>query len=328
MKAIQKIGIRLTLLIIPLFIICPIMIGNFPVMFLDGEYPAYIENKEYSNNHNEYARILIMGDSTAKAAWLPDELSDDTYNFALGGASPIEEYYCLQEYLRSNEPPQIIIYTQSPRHFLEAETFWTRNVYFHRISMEDMCDLFSELSTVEDTSVLGNKNLFMEYFCYLTYSPIKYSVALFKGILFSKRSARNKETHQILIENKGQIQYGRAEHCEEANICAGYRIFSVNNVIDIYFRKIIELCAKCNIYFVFQSAPLNSGTYQGLHKGFIEGYTSYLRSIQTDYPDTRIDCKLLRYSDFCFGDDSHLNMYGTLKFSKEMRKKYKEIFSG
>ena len=90
-KGIKRIISRLLLAAIPvvfLTIAVPICLSKAPMRFFDGEYAWYYQNKEYAQEHKDYCRVLIMGDSTAKADLLPDELSADTYNFSLGGVLP------------------------------------------------------------------------------------------------------------------------------------------------------------------------------------------------------------------------------------------------
>ncbi|MBR1437415.1 MAG: hypothetical protein IJ587_02645, partial [Synergistaceae bacterium] len=47
------------------------MVKHFPLHILDEEIPHYLENQEFSKQHDGYYRVLIVGDSTAKAAYLP-----------------------------------------------------------------------------------------------------------------------------------------------------------------------------------------------------------------------------------------------------------------
>ena len=137
-----------------------------------------------------------MGDSTAKSAWYPLNLSADTYNFALGGTSPIEEYYYLKEYLQHNPAPEYLFYTTGAKHFIVAETLWDRSVYFHRIRADDTYDLLKVLKDSEDVSAIEGSNSVKELILYETYSPAKYSTAFLKGLFFPKRYDENVRKKQ------------------------------------------------------------------------------------------------------------------------------------
>lgn len=325
MRKVIRLGMRLMLLIGPMFLICSIAIAFFPMKFYDGEYAWYKENKEYAKHHTDYCRALIMGDSAGKAAWQPETLSKDTYNYALGGASPAEEYYYLREYLKYNEKPEYVLYTQGAAHFLEAGTLWSRSAYFHRIDWRDLRELLKVMDQyggVSDLETGSEKEIFL----YRVYSPDKYSNALIKGLLHPSRKKENIEKYNRVLKDRGYTQFGTAEYCDDVNYYAEYEAFEVNKAMDYYFCKIIELCLENQIQFVFQNPPLNESTYEKLKPRFVDEYTSYLKKLQENYPSAIIDTDLVSYKNRCFGDATHLNTYGSKYFSKQMKEKYKNIF--
>ena len=327
MVSLYRLGIKLTALLIPYFICCPIIINKYPMKFMDEEYAYYQQNKDYSEMSSGYSRILILGDSTAKAAWLPAQLSDDTYNLALGGVSPIEEFYYLREYLQVHDAPQAVVFTQGADHFWGLDTFWTRSMYFHRFKLEDLYDLLQEIRGFNDKSIFGEVCMNGECFLYLTYSPIKYSNAFVKGLLSSKRYIQNRDKYTAVSKSKGQTQFGTAEYYDGVSAkYMGRDSFEASPIIDHYFRKMIELCEEYHIQFVFQNPPINESTYTKLNKQFISEYKVYLNGIGKDYPDALVDPELFSYESIFFGDSTHLNRKGTIRFSNEMKKKYQNIF--
>ncbi len=62
-----------------------VMVINDPMSCFEGEYACYRQNREVAQHSDRYYRVLICGDSTAKTSWVPALLSDDSYNYALGG---------------------------------------------------------------------------------------------------------------------------------------------------------------------------------------------------------------------------------------------------
>lgn len=327
MKIVYKIGVRMLILLVPFFVVCPLLISHFPMRFFDEDYPMFIQNKEYGmRRHENAARILIMGDSTAKASWLPSLLTEDTYNYALGGMTAIEEYYCLASYLKHNDAPESIIYMQDPAHFFDPNYFWSRAVYFHRFEADDFRDLLYELNNFEDTSVLGGNDIQTEVFLYQTYSPSKYITSFLWGGVSPGRYRQNIRNYKKIVGDRGWKQFGFAERCDEQNLFATFNSFQKNEIIDSYFRKIIELCQKYHIQFVFQNSPLNQSTYEALNPKFTEEFLSYLKSIQRDYPGARIDTELFYDDNSYFGDRYHLNKKGVIRFCAMMKEKYSDIF--
>lgn len=325
-KKLKILEIKLFALFSPFFIVCPVAIRCCPMKFLDYEYSTYLQNKEYAQKHEKYARILIMGNSTAKASWIPEELTEDTYNFALAGTSPIEEYYYLREYLQHNKHPEYVMYTQDTTHFLSSNFFWSRSVYFQRLRSEDLQDIFSKLYLYKDTELFDSHNLDIELLSYHYYTPSKYFTAFIKGLLSPKRYDENLKRYYSVINAKGHTLFGTAKCCDDDNYCVKYKSFQVNDMIDAYFRKIIDLCRKYQIQFVFQNPPINKNSFYKLDESFVRDYTGYLECIQKDYPDARIDTELFYYDNDCFGDSMHLNMKGAIQFSKEMKEKYHGMF--
>jgi hypothetical protein len=328
MKAsIKCLGLKLVLLILVPFIGSGLLIKIFPMRFLDEEYALYRENKDYAKGHNQYSRVLILGDSVAKADWLPTLLSEDTYNYALGGASTAEEYYYLKDYLEHNDLPDYIIYTIGSSHLLEMSTLWTRSVYFHRMDRDDLNDLINTSNRFPDDTELielseQGKYIFMYYF----YSPTKYGTALGNGLFSSSRYHYNINKYQEVLQNKGQIQFGTLEYCDEYNSCVEYSGFEVSEMLDYYLQETIRLCEENNIKFIFQNPPINEASYNALNEKFVRDYEEYLCNLQELYPDAIIDTKLFSYGNEYFGDSTHLNSKGTEKFTLEMKEKYAYIF--
>ena len=326
MKAFQKVIIKMAVLIMPFFTILPISIWLFPMHFMDVEYARYLQNKDWGNEHEGYYRILIMGDSEAKSAWLPEELSEDTYNFSLEGATAVDEYYCLKDYLKNNDAPEYLIYSQSAGQFTRATYFWPRMIYFHRMEENNFYDLLDTLDNYEDTRIYGEKDMKQEFILYKYYFPVKYSVSFLRFILGVNRYEENVKNYQLAIENRGQMQIGNADRYDEANEYAEWESFEPNEILDSYFRKLIELCEEYKITFVFQTVPYNKTTYTALQNGFVTDYSEWLQSVQNEHPGAMIDHELSYYDNSYFGDAYHLNNRGTILFSREMRKKYSEIF--
>ncbi len=322
-KNIFLIFVKIFVLMIP-FICISLIISQFPMNFLDGEYAYFYQNEEYSESHKNYCRVLIIGDSVAKSSWLPEKLSDDTYNFALGGTSPVEEYYYLRNYLQNNDVPEYVILTQGIGHFMTIDTLWNRSVYFHRIGTSEILDIYRKSKEVGDESIFDENSL-ADLFLYNIYSPTFYSTAFFRGLI-TDRYNENITMYNNVVNNKGQIQFGQEDCVDDVNHMADYTSFDYCKIADYYFREMIKLCRENNIKFIYQSAPFNESTYKNLHEQFIKEYDNYMEQIQEDFPETVINSDIFYFENDCFGDMLHLNINGTIKFSEEMKSKYSYVF--
>ena len=308
--------------------VVPAALMTDPMHYFDGEYAWYIENRDFSLPGTDYYRVLILGDSQAKADWVPDFLSEDSYNYSLGGASPIEEYYYLREYLQNNAVPEYVIFTQGIPHFSTVDTLWTRSVYFHRLSLDQAADILSVKKMVNDAdNILGDKD-YKDVMLYYLYSPIYYSSAFFKGIFLDRQEA-NLSMYNEAVSARGHILFGDGNTggCIKPADIVNESSFEVNALIDVYFRKIIQLCEDYGVKFVYQSAPVSEITYDNLDATVIAQYNGYMMGLRSEYPNAVINAELLTYSNDSFSDSVHLNADGAERFSRQMREKYDYIFN-
>lgn len=335
MDPIVKLTAKLVVLLIPFPLAVMVAMSCFPMQLFDSEYAFYRQNKEYGQAHDVYCRVLIMGDSSAKTALHPDLLSDDTYNFALAGASPIEEYYCLRDCLEHNEAPEYVLCTFTLPAMTHELYFWERFVYFHLIDAETLADMQEQLAAISDVSSLGVSDageFAKEAWLYRLYAPQKYGWVFLKGLwgnaFGGERYKANMNNYREVVENKGHFFCGgKSEYADEENVViAGMEEFCAGEVTDHYFRSLIELCEENDIRFIFQSPPYNTSTH--IKKSVIDEYKAYLEGIQREYPNAIIDENLCWYGPECFGDSAHVNQNGMERYSLQTAKKYPDIFQG
>ena len=74
-------------------------------MYMQGEYSAWMQQKEYSSQYHEMSETLLLGDSRMKIDLNALELGDHVYNLSLSGSSPIDMYYTLKRYLDAGNAP-------------------------------------------------------------------------------------------------------------------------------------------------------------------------------------------------------------------------------
>lgn len=302
------------------------LIQVFPMHYFDKEYAWYKENKEFSLKQNNNINVLIMGDSTAKTDYLPKLLSEETYNYALGGASITEEYFYLKDYLENSKAPKYIIYTTYPTRFMFFDTLWTRSVYFHRIAREDLESIIEKAKELNCLSYVGDEEKLNNYYLYYYWSPTKYSSAIMNGLISPKRYKDNVKKYNLVIENKGQTLFENKDYCNEVNTIANITSFEVPPILDYYFKEFIKLCNDNNIKLIIEQPPLNEATYNAMNTKFVEEYKDYLNSIKKEYPNVTIDTEFIYFGGECFGDSAHLNEKGVVVFDKYIKEKYSEVF--
>ena len=115
-RQIGKLISKILAIILPVVLVMQIFCAAFPMSYMDVEYAMYKQQKDYISKNHDTNRVLILGDSRAKASFMPDVLGEDVYNISLGGISPVESYYMLKEYLENHDAPEYLILAYAPMH--------------------------------------------------------------------------------------------------------------------------------------------------------------------------------------------------------------------
>lgn len=324
-------GKLLAVVAIPPILFAAIM-ATCSFSFLDGEFGWYQQNKDYAAVREPYARVLAIGDSTAKSAYLPACLSDDSYNFALGGASVMEEYYYLKGYLETNETPSYLFLTASTDFLTNAGTFWGRSVYFHRMAPDALWDCIATLheeGLERRTLKRTLRRAITDSLEYLTYSPLKYRDAFLRGLESKTRATANWTNYENAVTNKGWWLLGRAEECSEAYpYFEDRQEFSIDPGLEYYLDRILELCDERDMNLVFVGPPLNEASYAIVTDGFKESYRQFMVGLQERHPEATIVTELYAYPNDCFCDNRHMNRRGAERFCAELRERYPQAFGG
>lgn len=313
---------------VPVFAGFMILAALTPMSYSDHEYPMYLQQKNVVSGKEDAgnARVIIIGDSRAKAAFDPAQLSDDTYNLALGGTTPVEGYYTLKEYLENHDAPEYLILSYAPMHFEDKDTLWTRSIYFHMINDEDVTDIFKTADKCEDKSELLPDNYVLEWLMYRTYMPNKYAVAMRKS-LFSDRAKANKEKYEELVKAKGQSYFGLQDENGGVNGEAKEEEFKASDAITIYMQRIFDLCEENNIKLIVEQTPMNETSLLIISHDYKYAFRDYMIKLNEMKEDALIYEYFYEFPNVWFGDADHLNPEGTAQFCTAIKAKYPEVFN-
>ena len=329
-KDIRKIIAKLLLLVVPFFVVLPLYCAHFQDYYMDDEYAMYHAQRDYLLNNHDTKQVIILGDSRTKAGFMPEYLSKSTYNLALGGASPIEGYYSLKEYLQNHEAPKTLILCYAPMHYMDVDTLWTRTIYFHNITDEDAKELFETAGGYTCTEKILIEDYPLQYLEHRLYLPNKYATAL-KNAGFVFRHKQTVKKYNEMIESKGHSYYGMADYSDGIDGEAKVSDFAASDIITEYMHRIVKLCSEKQIRVIVESAPVNETSYGIISDSFKEHYRAYMTALKHDfhkeYENVEVFTDFYCYANDQFGDADHLNPKGCKEFSKFIRKKYKEVFT-
>lgn len=317
MKA-GKVLLKTLLVFIPVILVW-IFIAAFPVYYMDGEYSYFTQVKEYRLGQSNLSPcdILILGDSRAKSALIPDEISDSCISLAEGGSTSVEAYFTLKDYIEHMGAPKKVLLTVSSYHFTSFDGFWTRSVYFDFLSSKQAAEVINTAKGFGEQAALkeaGGDSL-LTLFEYKIKSPTKYMSPVINSF-GENRKEINEEAYQEMLDSKGFKSFvswwpTSAEHDMES--------FEMLKTLDYYYRKIIDLCVENGIELYSLNTPLISTTFEDAKK-ISDPFSKYFKELKADYPeseypDVHIDTEFFSYDEQYFDDADHLNPKGAKKYT-------------
>ena len=329
MKALKTIG-KIILVFLPLILVW-IFLASFPASYMDGEYSYYREAADYRRGGTALAAadVLILGDSRAKSAILPelyDELggSDNCVSLAQGGSTSVEAYYAFTEYIANRGVPKKVFLSESAYHFTSFDGFWTRTVYFDAITFSDAMEVVRTARDHQESDALkeAGGSGFFSLLEYKIKSPTKYMTPLVKSFSEDRLSV-NRSAYQEMIERKGfktfvswwptSAEYDMTE-------------FVMLDTLDEYYRKIIDLCVEYDIEVYSLNMPLIETTFEESRK-IVEPFSDYFTQLQADYPqetfpNVHIETSFASYGEEYFDDADHLNEDGARAYTQWLFETY------
>ena len=262
------------------------------------EYPMWKYNEDVVRTKNSVVqKILAIGDSRMKAAFKPSLFNENMMNLSLGGGTPIEGYYTLQNYLLTNPKPENIIISYSPFHLVMQDTFWHRSVRYKYLKKSEYSEIIGYARVLNDDT-LGELHRWKYY---LTPNPYLRSIS--KG-LRKKRWKNYEPVYNSLIIEKGHSYFGKNAGSSALNTETQFDEFRHSKLIDFYLKKLIKLAAENNITIFWYTVPFNNSSCEAINDKFRQEYDKYVYSLEKTGVNVirGISC----VSDSSFGDSSHL----------------------
>lgn len=325
MKKIRNVLIKTLVVFIPVILVW-IFLAAFPAVYMDGEYSYYTQCKDYRSgkSHLPDSDILILGDSRAKSALIPKEISPSCFSLAEGGSTGIEAYFTLKEYIEHRGIPKKVILSVGSYHFVNFDGFWTRSVYFDFLSTEQASEVIrtaKENREVDALSEAGGKGL-ADLLEYKIKSPTKYMSALVHSF-GENRKQINEEAYREMVQEKGFKSFvswwpTSVEHDMES--------FELLSTLDAYYRKTIDLCIENGIEVYSVNTPLIADTFEET-EDIRDAFSAYLQQLKEDYPESRyplvhIETELESYDGRYFDDADHLNPEGAARYTAQFKANY------
>lgn len=303
-----------------------------PMGYMDEEYPSWkyvkdVEEGRISPVDKNDAK-LILGDSRAMADIVSTDLGKNYVNLGMGGATSIEMYYTLKNYIKNNGAPKQVYIMFAPFHYSYMDNYKTRTVYFHHLDAPDVFEVYRKGLWSESYDDDGPDAIKDTDISYIISSYLRLPNIYLPALLNSHGAGRttvNRELYSEQVTNRGHALYGKLDGCDDLNYEASYTCMkrgSEHRLITRYFSLLLKLCDEYDIETVVLQAPMNEASYNELDKAYVSEYTSYMEQFKNDNPGITFELDIPCYENACFGDSSHLNERGAGIYTKALLDRY------
>ena len=294
--------------------------SSFREGFMAPEYGMW-QAKRSLVQSCRFGSTIVLGDSRMVAGVRPNQL-DDTTNLSLGGATPIETYYTVLHASLCPHPPRRLVLSFSPAQLMTTEYFWPRTALFGYLTFDELEQIRREARKVGDTSLysapnIGDFDAVLTNWLYAHNFPSYYMSSIINGRVIGRLGAYRQIQDEVAATG-GQHLYGRANGDDETAEEAETDHFSAAPLLDAYFAKLLELCARSDTQVYYMAAPWNQATYSRLHPGFADQLTQYLNHLAQRFPNFHLLAPVMHMDDVLFGDPYHLNAKGAAIFTGQL----------
>lgn len=331
---------KVLLLVTAVWVLGAVYIESCPMAFFNFEYPMWAYQKaQVRSTSGPDARILVVGDSRALADLLPADLSHPrgtAVTLAVGGATPIESWHLLDDYLANNAPPEAIFLSLSPYHLTRCDVFWQRTVKFKFLDLDDFLEVLALSRELDDypfddfrTDPLEPPvaRRFMPFEIYRDFALLYldflyyYQADLYGGRLFGRRDG-NLRVLEEMADGLGRRAVEMTPANEPLNHEARLDEFRESPLLNHYLHRFLDRCRREGSRVVFETAPFNGPSHQALKPAWRAGYRRYLDRLAERYPEFSFVREIPLYPDHLFGDESHLNHRGAVEYTESVRERF------
>ena len=310
-----KLAKNFILISIPLIVLC-VLAYVLPMSYMSVEYVMWDE--EFENSENPYisADTLIIGDSRAKSSVLPALFHEDTYNIAIGGATPIEMYYAVENYLEHNGAPKNAVVVFAPYHFCDIDN-WDQTLYFNFLSADEIAEAYTLGLSYRDP-VVTKKGRIPDMISYRLRLPSKYLAQMYES-RFTGRKEVNREKFDSIREDLGYCEFGSADGDDGETYEVRHETFDYSELVVYYYEKLIAMLEDNGVNVLIAQPPINQASADALHQEFLDGFTSYMKDVASRHPGMDVIPEIPVYPNSLFGDSIHVNRHGAEVYTEELK---------
>jgi hypothetical protein len=295
----------------------------FP-QFLIGEEQFYYTRLYQENVINQKnTNSFVIGDSRSLSGIQPLMLSKKYVNISIPGTTFYEDYLLLKYLIQKNKRIDTIILCHGAMHL--EKTVWfqkTLGLNYKFLKYSDLIDLWNveKRYNCSYTDKAGkpdpNFSFIKNTLAYCNVQPSYIFTNLLNNL---KKPFDEKVFKNEILKNKGFKLIGNKDSAIKGNQEFYEQEFIPNPIISHYLFLIDSLTKSNNIACYYFTAPLSKISYDKTKFNYYKKYTSKINEIEMKCENIIFSKELLLYPNTLFGDNSHLNLSGSAKFTKYIR---------
>ncbi|MBQ7166774.1 MAG: hypothetical protein IJR93_07530 [Treponema sp.] len=318
LRAFFKLLCKSLLVMLPLLIL-QIYLRSCQLAYSDNEVPYYNWVKKLKGNGFD---VVIIGDSTCNAAYLPNILGENVVNISLGGVTPIENYHLFQNYIKNNKKPKVCYISYADMHLQQIDYFYSRVLYSHILTFSQEAEILRQAQKFNETLILVD-NWKEKWISTFLYSPAVYQPALMASS-FAERLEHNRHMYHNAEIHLGS--YISRENGESWGVKPYTKNdFIVKPLFEFYYNRLIELCMQEGITVRLVKLPVSPPvTHSQKYK---DEFNAFYASLCSNYPRLTLDWFQDEFDQHDFADWHHMNLVGATRFSQLIRERYHQDFS-
>lgn len=264
---------------------------------------------------------VMLGDSRAQAAFIPKRFSPDAYNLSFGGSTPLDTYLVFKKLSRCLTPGQRVMISISPGEFTHLQPWlWENGARYGFFSFSDLREIAAGATSVDDASVetmhtrfgsgIGRDILYGSHFPALYTNNLVSSRVMLRGAI-------NRELLNSAEGRRGFLPFGFRGGATEPISEVHDKHFRPLPVIDLFFRRTIDLARRANVKIDFVAAPLSQRSADAFQPTYEADFSAYVDGVAAAYPGVfRVVTPLFfAFADDLFSDDAHVSEKGAAHFT-------------
>ena len=265
--------------------------------------------------------IIIMGDSVSAGGILASMISSDTCNirnYSIGGGGPVFSYLLFQQILKKDKLPRAILLAHSP-HTFSGVRFPVLIGKFAYLS--ELPGLMYNSNSLSDT-LYGILTRFSYVLSYREQfkSLLKGDVSFFR----KKPIKNNQNEEQRIFEHLYQLKKGTFIPRDlGADLLPMYKeSFRVSEMNRHYTSLMLKTAREKNVAIYWATMPVTERVVSYRHKiNYHKDFYAFLDQFANEELLLFMQRDFLVFEDALFNDLSHLNISGSIKYTKMLNEK-------